>query len=279
MTVLKAKIGGQWVPIGGDSDYARWNSAWGVVGVGSFNGVTTMPANVQTQFTNLLMVTMLPGRKYRVAVRLRAFNTPNAGGAGFSVNLRDGALTYPDNNGQWAYAPQSSTGYNFFAYDWLLNGDGVTRSLNLSSTSNNVITIYADLQSYFFVEDVGPVDQATPFPNPTPPWLPLTLESPWTNYGGGFGTCGYRKVGDIVELRGLVRTGTTAVTNSTIAILPSGHRPPQDLLLTTWGAQNAITDRAFRMDMQSSGAIRFFNPTSVAIDFLSIAPIRFSTSP
>ena len=63
----------------------------------------------------------------------------------------------------------------------------------------------------------------TPQP-PVNPWTPLTLLNGWVNYGSGFATAGYRKVGDLVVLKGLIRSGTVT-TGTAIATLPAGHCP------------------------------------------------------
>lgn len=53
------------------------------------------------------------------------------------------------------------------------------------------------------------------------PWTTLPFQSGWSDFGSGYNGCAYRKVGDIVYLRGMVRSPGGA---GTIAYLPAGFR-------------------------------------------------------
>ena len=56
-------------------------------------------------------------------------------------------------------------------------------------------------------------------------WTAPTFQNSWVNYDG-VEPAQYRKVGDIVELRGLVKNGTVGETTA-IFTLPTGFRPPK----------------------------------------------------
>lgn len=87
-------------------------------------------------------------------------------------------------------------------------------------------------------------------------WTAPTLGGSWVNYGSGFRTARYRKIGDIVEIEGLVKSGTTG---STIFTLPSGYRPPQGLIMPTITDPNVFA----RLDVTAAGAvIVYFTGTS-----------------
>lgn len=60
-------------------------------------------------------------------------------------------------------------------------------------------------------------------------WTNLTFQNGWAASGGS--VCQYRKVGDMVQLRGLIGGGPTGV--STIATLPVGFRPYRENYITT----------------------------------------------
>jgi hypothetical protein len=60
-------------------------------------------------------------------------------------------------------------------------------------------------------------------------WIAPTLSGSWTNFGGGFQTIAYRRVGDIVYLKGLAKNASLTVP-STIFTLPAGYRPPSDTI-------------------------------------------------
>ena len=67
-------------------------------------------------------------------------------------------------------------------------------------------------------------------------WTNATLQNNWVNLGGSYSPAGYRKIGDIVYLRGTVKTGTLGVPMFT---LPVGYRSPY-IMLTGTGATDAF---------------------------------------
>lgn len=62
------------------------------------------------------------------------------------------------------------------------------------------------------------------------PWAAVSFLSGWNNYGQGFQTCQYRKIGDVVYLRGLMTGGAMA---QFAFVLPSGFRPPARIQIVT----------------------------------------------
>jgi len=60
-------------------------------------------------------------------------------------------------------------------------------------------------------------------------WTPLTLLNGWLNYGGSYDIAQYRKIGDIVQIRGVINSGTIG---SPAFNLPSGFRPLKGLAIT-----------------------------------------------
>ena len=54
-------------------------------------------------------------------------------------------------------------------------------------------------------------------------WTAVTFQNSWVNYGAPYGNCMYRKVGDRVFLRGIMKNGTVGAAAFT---LPVGFRPP-----------------------------------------------------
>lgn len=61
-------------------------------------------------------------------------------------------------------------------------------------------------------------------------WTAVTFTGTWVNYGAPYQVCQYRKTGDVVEVRGLIKSGTTGTSAFT---LPAGFRPPADYVLPT----------------------------------------------
>ncbi len=86
-------------------------------------------------------------------------------------------------------------------------------------------------------------------------WTGLTYTNAggttWTDYGGAFQIGQYRKVGDLVFVRGLAKR--TAGAGTTIAILPAGYRPP--LYTYTQLFSSLCSGGACRVDIDTSGNI------------------------
>ena len=58
-------------------------------------------------------------------------------------------------------------------------------------------------------------------------WTAVTFENFWVDFGAGSRqVCEFRRVGDIVQLRGTMKSGTLSATAFT---LPVGFRPPDTL--------------------------------------------------
>jgi len=79
-------------------------------------------------------------------------------------------------------------------------------------------------------------------------WTGLSFGSGWTSYGSSYQTGQYKKVGDLVLLRGLV--ARTSGVGTTIATLPAGYRPPAQCLYTI----HTNTGDG-RLDVQTDGQI------------------------
>lgn len=89
----------------------------------------------------------------------------------------------------------------------------------------------------------------------------------WVNFGGSHQTAQFRKVGDMVQLRGLIKLGTM---NAAAFVLPAGFRPPNDLVLAQIEGANSIG----RLDIRSDGSVV---PTTGTNSFFGINA-QFSTT-
>lgn len=96
-------------------------------------------------------------------------------------------------------------------------------------------------------------------------WTAPTFTNSWSTYGGAFQSPQYRKVGDMVQLRGAMTGGTgTAFT------LPTGFRPPANVSFAVANGSNLG-----EIQVASDGAVtmlRTSNATYVALN------IQFSVS-
>lgn len=61
----------------------------------------------------------------------------------------------------------------------------------------------------------------------TAPWINASYLNGWTTFTG-YQPAAYRKIGDMVQVRGIIALGSM---NAVAFILPTGYRPPMDLIL------------------------------------------------
>lgn len=246
---------------------SRWNNAWGVVAASAPGTTVTVPAGSgAVAVTNTLTITMVTGRRYRLTFQCRA-SSPAAGPIAQPFLLYDGATSIGGALDWWSYMPAPYAG---FVATCLLNGDGATHNYTVRGSQNGgtSYTLYIDNPvSPFYIEDIGPVAGATPIPNPTPVWIAPTLVNSWRIYGSGFTDPGYRIVGDVVQLRGMMTGG--AMT-STMFILPGGYRPTRAHIVP------AVANDAFgQCRVQTDGSVM---AQTGATGWFSIDNISFSVT-
>jgi hypothetical protein len=124
-------------------------------------------------------------------------------------------------------------------------------------------------------------------------WTSATYQNSWVDYGGGYIGAQYRKVGDEVQLRGLVKNGTTP---NAIFTLPAGFWPPYTMILTVVSAFHssvgtgaasagtahthqitAIDEIATRLTISAANGT--VAPTSAGTNaWMSLDGVRFSTT-
>lgn len=99
-------------------------------------------------------------------------------------------------------------------------------------------------------------------------WQTPALNAPWTNYGDAFAKAGYRKDGNRVQLRGLVKSGSGS---SIVFLLPAGFRPLAQQLFVV----NTDIAVAVRVDVRSNGELFLPQTTSGPLGWLSLDGISF----
>jgi hypothetical protein len=100
-------------------------------------------------------------------------------------------------------------------------------------------------------------------------WVNVTFNTGWGNTGGGNQTCQYKKVGDLVFLRGLATRSSGSAT--TMFTLPSGFRPASAdryPALTDSGGHAAVT-------IDASGNVAYLGGSPA--DYITVSGIVFST--
>lgn len=104
-------------------------------------------------------------------------------------------------------------------------------------------------------------------------WTALAFASGWSNHGGGYQNCQYRKYGDVVALRGLALSSSTSTT---IATLPSGYRPSATRLYIAWVYLPSGGAAARRLNISTSGVITAVDWTPASGAVVSFDEIVFS---
>ena len=121
-------------------------------------------------------------------------------------------------------------------------------------------------------------------------WTALpTYGAQWSNYGGGWSTGAYRKVGDEVQIRGLLQRGSAA-PSATICTMPVGFRPVENYLFPCMGYVFGA-NQALRITVTAGGSLDldtinnvyytlspYYAPIGTnAITYVDISTIRYST--
>lgn len=92
-------------------------------------------------------------------------------------------------------------------------------------------------------------------------WTAVTFTNSWVNYGSGRQAAQYRKIGDIVYLRGQIKNGTN---NNTAFTLPAGFRPPANDYRVIISSSSGTPLPAF-LYIQTSGAVGVYAGTTLDV--------------
>jgi len=286
--VLKAKVGGQWVPIigsGMSAETARWNSAWGVIATETTaltitDGTSVTAGLVLGGVSNL---TLLSGTRYRFILQIRAMETATTGT--FLANLFKNAAAMTPSQQGWF---QCQNSYESTVWSYNVNGDGSTANYTIVAGSNSGATLKVHLSgppgNLITVEDVGPVIySAAPAPVNTPtPWTAPTFLNGWTNLST-LTPAAYRSIGDMVQVRGVITRSTSpggVGTRSTVFTLPVGFRPPIGYIFGANTSGAAYGDTQCRVDVDATGDVSLWvGSTAQNIHaYTSLGTIQFSTT-
>lgn len=109
------------------------------------------------------------------------------------------------------------------------------------------------------------------------PWQPFTFLNGWQNLGSGTATAAFRRVADIVYLRGIVSRPAGDLESSPITVLPVGYRPPA---LWIFGCRANGTVASARVDVATDGSVYpIGNGASGFSSYLSLGQVSFSVTP
>jgi hypothetical protein len=101
----------------------------------------------------------------------------------------------------------------------------------------------------------------------------LPFAAGWGNYGAGFETASYSRIGRLVVLQGLVtKTGGTPTAGDLIAVLPIGFRPSGGLV---FAVATGETTAVGRVDLAANGNINWRAGASGEADYTALSGIVF----
>ena len=195
-------------------------NALGIVAMGSlFQPNPVIAINTYGNVTQDMSVFWAVGRRYRVALSVRATSNsvyPSSFMCRLSLNVGSPTIE------KWR---SPSTSYEGGEFEWIFDGDGIQHSLTCQMQSQQgTLTVYTDYSGWFYCEDIGPNSSpALPIPETPPAWTPLTLQSGWTAIAGEVPS--YRKIGDVVSLRGSALITGPYQVGYPLTTLPAGFRP------------------------------------------------------
>jgi hypothetical protein len=98
-------------------------------------------------------------------------------------------------------------------------------------------------------------------------WTGATLLNSWVNFGAPDQGARYRKIGGVVYLQGLIRSGT-ATAGTIVLTLPAGFRPAATLVFATFNASGAT-----RLDVDASGNVS--GPLGLVATYTTLSGIQF----
>jgi hypothetical protein len=110
-----------------------------------------------------------------------------------------------------------------------------------------------------------------------------TFSTNWSNFdspteSATWSQARYKKVGDMVFVKGLIKRSSGTGLSTTAFTLPSGFRPARRSMFAAIVRQNGQQETATRLDILVDGTVNFTNiGTTAAYDFLSLDGVVFST--
>jgi hypothetical protein len=99
------------------------------------------------------------------------------------------------------------------------------------------LAVTVDTDTLWQAIGVGPTWWQLSSAGPATAWSPLGLQNGWTNIGSGYQTAQYRKLGDIVHVRGLIKSGPVP---SLFASFGAGFQPPAGIQFAQVGSGNTL---------------------------------------
>lgn len=223
MGVLKIKVGGVWTPVAQGVGI----SAPGLVGWAERTTDYTAAFPTQADVPGLSVSwTAVAGHVYRTTISMTVTQLTADGGN--VIAICDAANGVKRRIAAFG-AVNRDTHFTSVLVETGLSG-ATTRKVQIYTGSANQtkVTGASAYNPQIVVEDITYADMG----GLVTPWQAPSFLNGWSNFGAPYSPAGYRKVGDNVQLRGLVKGGTTAALTP-MFVLPAGYRPPTILMIAT----------------------------------------------
>ena len=109
-------------------------------------------------------------------------------------------------------------------------------------------------------------------------WTALQFVAGWANYGSGWNIAQARKVGDEVQLRGLVTHPGSVSGSVAMMTIPIGYRLPAVQMFPCLASQFGFPQQeSMRVDVGPDGSFTLQALHSAPVTYLSLDIIRYST--
>jgi hypothetical protein len=252
----------------------RWNAAWGQVAASpGWDVALSAAVGVYTQ-VGTVSANVLAGRRYNFVLTTSAAYASGVGETwgwqeqidGTSIGehywqvVANGSYINPGTVNQ-GFSPGTSGVKTFVVTVRRVNGTGTMQC-----------------RGNFVIMDLGPVSTAVAVADPTPAWIRPTFENGWEDYGyPGWERAGYRKIGDVVTLRGLVKRVAGDLNQQPMFTLPVGYRPPSPLIFNVNTSTTSYSNARF--DVQPTGAVYVNDARPGFAAFTSLSGVSFSVTP
>jgi hypothetical protein len=92
-------------------------------------------------------------------------------------------------------------------------------------------------------------------------WTALPYATNFADFGGGYQAGQYRRVGDMAQVRGMLKKTTAWTPSEVMFTLPAGFQPPAQLYLPIFAGSYSGGVLAFDGELNTSGSC-WLNPTS-----------------
>jgi hypothetical protein len=254
-------------------DTDRWNTAWGVI---ASDTRTTDGQFAYGIYITSLTFTAVAGRRYSMRWFAGYCGSP-VGLCIIRLSAQGGAVLQDQRKN--VVAGEQFTG-DVTIDDWAAPAGTQTVNVIAYPPSGNLGVYGATMPARFVISDVGPVSGAVAIANPTPVWVPVTLQNGWAAEPASHQSPPrIRKIGDVVHVEGTATHPAFAV-GATPFTLPEGYRPPKQLRVGFFAHRTNVGGVQYaRCDVGTAGNLYITDITPAIVDPTMYFNFSFSVTP